>query len=719
MYPHEKWQEFVDQNPDILFYQIGAAGDFKPGKNGRPAMPKLTGKNVVDYVGKTEDKQTGIRDLYKLFLNAEGSIGLVSFHMHLSGALWKPAVVVAGGREPVSFTRYEGHRYLSNDGALPCAVQACWACSIEEGDTRCKNIVEHPDRFQKRVPKCADMITPDEITAALRMYYRGGRLVAGVASERTPKKLLNPLVKAPATPAAPAKGVSELQERITRQYGTRHPFKFGGGSPTENDWLFISKLIDDHKVKTVLEFGIGLSTLLISEKAQVTSYETMGHWIERLKLEKQGLDIRKWDGKDTQLDEKVYDLAFVDGPSGGVNREHSVRLASKHAKMVIVHDGQFAPEQGWQTKYLRGVMEGPVRGGDRCHLWTSKNGNGFHASQPKAKTIKIVSTARGWGGCARSVTTIMKMLLQAGHKVEFIPFRNAVGSREYRACIENELGGLSVNLDYAALKDSCDVLLVYADDFVWEFPHCEEMFSGLKAKRKVMMVNYRRGKIGEVPWTKGWDLYAFLNSGQRKDLLKVLPEAKTEVLPPCTDLMPFFKVRVDYKNGLRVVRHNSQGDTKFVSDKEDPIECGRVVKEIETVLERPDASINMLPGPSFVPEADKFKKFQRTSDPNVIANFLSKGNVFWYSLPKGYQDMGPRVILEAMAAGLPIVADKWGGAVDRVTPETGWLCETKEEQLEILKTVTPEELQMKGEAARRRANANFVPEKWLELLVDA
>lgn len=702
MYPHEKWQEFVDQNPDKIFYHLGTKGD---------NPPRLRGPNVVDYVGRTEDKDTGIRDLYKLFLNAEGSVGLVSFHMHLSGALWKPAVIIAGGREAVSFTRYEGHRYLSTDGCLPCAVKACWACSLEPGDTRCKSIIEYPDRVQRRVPQCVDIITPDDLTREINRYYQGGRLIKGVASEKTPKNMVN-IVKTPVKIAVPeVQGVtcenkdSALQKQVTKKYG--EIFKFGGGSISEKDWQFLQSVLKTYNVKSVLEFGCGLSTLLFAEEGMnVTSYETMKHWIERVVEKAPSVNINRWDGKDTELSGK-FDFAFVDGPAGGENREHSVRIASEHADIIVVHDGNFGPEKKWQEKYLLGKFNGPLKCGDRSNLWFKDSGPAITVTPVTTKKIRIVSTARGWGGCARSVTTIMKMLLSKGHEVEFVPFRNSVSSREFKECIEKELGGLTVTPTYETLNDPCDTLLVYADDYVWEFDKLE-IFNSLNAKRKVMMVNYRRGKIGQVPWTRDWDLYAFLNTQQEKDLLQVHPGVKTIVLPPCTKLEPFLEVKPDYGNGVRIVRHNSQGDTKFEESERD-----RIFKSLE---DRQDLTISMLPGPSYAQETDRFKKVKRTADPTGIASFLSTGNLFWYSLPKGYMDMGPRVILEAMASGLPVIADNWGGAPDRVTPETGWICNTKEEQLEIIKNVTNEELKAKGEAARKRAVEEFVPEKWLEVL---
>ena len=334
------------------------------------------------------------------------------------------------------------------------------------------------------------------------------------------------------------------------------------------------------------------------------------------------------------------------------------------------------------------------------------------SSPIKSKLVKIVSTARGGGGCARSVTTLMRILLKAGHRVEFIPFRNAVGSSEFNQALKGDLRAVKVNLNYEAIQEPGDTLLVYADDYVWEFvkPEFENIFStsGIKAQQRIMMLNYRRGKVGEVEWTKNWDKYMFLNSAQEAELLKVHPGVKTKVLPPCTDLESFFNVKVDYTNGLRIVRHSSQGDTKFSKD---------VGVEITQALLRPDVTISMLPGPSFVPVTSRFKKVPRTADPQVIANFLANGNLFWYSLPMGYQDMGPRVILEAMAAGLPVIADPWGGAPDRVVHCLSGFIGSKEEQMQFIHSVDSAKLARMGKSARARAKEHFSKEAWIEELV--
>lgn len=675
MYPFNKWQEVVDQNPDLTFVQIGTKGD---------NPPRLQGKNVIDHVGKTEDRETGVRDLFKLFLNAEGSIGLVSFHMHLSGALYKPSVVIAGAREPVHFTRYPGHQYLATDGTLPCAVSACWHCDINT----CTNLVIREETIEKKIPKCVDIIPSEEVTKAIRKYYTGGRLTLGVPSQKP--KFKN-IVKTPNKPVIE-------KEQPLKEYG----LDWNSGTITKEDWAFMQRVIKKHNIKTVLEFGAGMSTLLLNDLGlKVTTYETMPRWIEKVKACNPNADIRLWDGK-TEIDLPQFDMAFVDGPSGGINREISTKLAVKHARIIMQDDGFGEHEKVWRKKYILPEFDGPIKEARKTYLYTKKEPVGG-----KGKKIKIVSTARGWGGCARSVTTIMKMLLKDGHDVEFIPFRNKVASREFIDILKNDLKNVKVSETYDSIREACDVLMVYADDFVWEFttPEMEKVFSNIQAKRKVMVVNYRRGGVGEIPWTRGWDKYLFLNGNQQKDLLRVHPGVLTDVLSPCTDLSAFFEIQPNYELPVRIVRHNSQGDTKFPKNDE-------ISKALSS---RGDLEIHMMPGPSFVdPFPPRFVKYPKNQPP--IPTFLGLGNLFWYSLPEGYIDAGPRVIIEAMAAGLPVIADNWGGAPDRVTRETGWICNSKEEMIEVIKNVTAEELKKKGEAARRRAIEVFQAERWVKEL---
>jgi glycosyltransferase involved in cell wall biosynthesis len=65
---------------------------------------------------------------------------------------------------------------------------------------------------------------------------------------------------------------------------------------------------------------------------------------------------------------------------------------------------------------------------------------------------------------------------------------------------------------------------------------------------------------------------------------------------------------------------------------------------------------------------------------------------------------------------MPVIADNRYGAKDRVTPETGWLCEEWEDYLKVISEIieNPEIIKIKGEAAKEFAKKEYVAEKWVE-----
>ena len=149
------WQEVVDlfnkEFPEIKLVQVGDPNHIHP---------KLTG--VLDLVGKTD-----ARELIRLIWCAQGTIGPISYQMHLSGAFKQPAVIVAGGKEPIRWEMYPNHRYLAVNGCLRCAdYDGCWLGGKLEN---CKDLVNGK-------PKCYEMITPQEIVKAVKDYYIGGIL---------------------------------------------------------------------------------------------------------------------------------------------------------------------------------------------------------------------------------------------------------------------------------------------------------------------------------------------------------------------------------------------------------------------------------------------------------------------------------------------------------------------------------------------------------------
>jgi len=313
--------------------------------------------------------------------------------------------------------------------------------------------------------------------------------------------------------------------------------------------------------------------------------------------------------------------------------------------------------------------------------------------------LRIVAKGSVLGGAERSWCEIARMFIEKSWRVEVCPPEPL--SRLVEAALPE--GAVITN----HLSRPCDVLLLYASDMVFGFNEPQfDVFNRLEAGRKVMALTYKIGKTGEVPWTKGWDKYLFLSTSLRDGFLKKNTEYRsqnTEVLSPAVNIEPFLKVEPNYNTDVRIVRHSSQGDKKFPAD-------------LQEIMDKCRASFWYMPGPSWLQNKPNVTRCPYNVSVEGIVNFLSGGNCFWYLLPDGYTDQGPRVIVEAMAAGLPVIAENRDGAKDRVTPETGWLIDSHEEAIEIINTLTPEVLEEKGRAARQRAKDEFVNEKWFEAI---
>lgn len=339
--------------------------------------------------------------------------------------------------------------------------------------------------------------------------------------------------------------------------------------------------------------------------------------------------------------------------------------------------------------------------------------------------LRIVAKGSFLGGAERSWTTIARLFVKNNWRVEVCP------PDPLNPAVAAQLPPEAVVTNH--LSRPCDVLLFYASDLVFGFDDPKyQIFDGIRAGRRVMALTYKIGKAGEVPWTKGWDKYLFLSSTLRDQFHAKFPNSvfESEVLAPCVDLEPFLAVErksdqsdrsdvSDRSDKIHIVRHSSQGDKKYPAD-------------LALILERTKARYSFMPSPPLLDASQHrpdgsdpaYRTYAWSDDPKDIAAFLATGNCFWYLLPGGYTDQGPRVIVEAMAAGLPVIAENRDGARDRVGPgtglpavcEAGWLLDSHEQSIEIINSLTPEILTEKGRAARQRAMEEFRPEKWFEAI---
>jgi cellulose synthase/poly-beta-1,6-N-acetylglucosamine synthase-like glycosyltransferase len=128
--------------------------------------------------------------------------------------------------------------------------------------------------------------------------------------------------------------------------------KWGNGAITRDDWVILRDFILENNIKSVIEYGYGVSTVLISEIVKnLITFETLEYFF-KLGVEK-GFKLVLWEG-DHYVRTHIADMVFIDGPIGGQNREWSFKNAVRQSNIIAVHDAQRKEEKQWIKKYLSG-----------------------------------------------------------------------------------------------------------------------------------------------------------------------------------------------------------------------------------------------------------------------------------------------------------------------------------------------------------------------------
>ena len=175
LWGHDKYQEVVSSLKEVVrFIQVGGGKPPVPWRSNTAGSQeddhsRLDG--TYDMVGKTT-----LRDLFDLTRRARGVLCGVSLLMHVAAALEKPAIVVAGGREPVPWNAYPKQQYVHTVGALPCSDTqgqvggACWRSRVVplgDGTIHDKDTCLRP---VSKIPECMTLIRPAYVAELVSMY---------------------------------------------------------------------------------------------------------------------------------------------------------------------------------------------------------------------------------------------------------------------------------------------------------------------------------------------------------------------------------------------------------------------------------------------------------------------------------------------------------------------------------------------------------------------
>jgi ADP-heptose:LPS heptosyltransferase len=159
-YPAKQYpffQEVVDRLAGLVrFAQIGKTSDIHKPLRG-----------VINLLDKTSD-----RALIRLAYWAQGVLCGVTCLMHMAAAFEKPAVILAGGREPRLWNSYPTMTLLSAVGALDCCrTGGCWISRVVPlGDGKDGTTCKRPMPTEPPAGECMTRISPEMVARAVESY---------------------------------------------------------------------------------------------------------------------------------------------------------------------------------------------------------------------------------------------------------------------------------------------------------------------------------------------------------------------------------------------------------------------------------------------------------------------------------------------------------------------------------------------------------------------
>lgn len=139
--------------------------------------------------------------------------------------------------------------------------------------------------------------------------------------------------------------------------GVWHPseYPFDDWTISLSDWTATFDWLVVYRPSLVVEFGSGLSSLLMSQVVPVISFEHNDYYYLKTKghiRPYHQLDLRKWDGHaiDSLIPEPRVPVVFIDGPEP--DRTPAFMFANERADRVWVHDGFRDAEMRLQLRWM-------------------------------------------------------------------------------------------------------------------------------------------------------------------------------------------------------------------------------------------------------------------------------------------------------------------------------------------------------------------------------
>lgn len=354
------------------------------------------------------------------------------------------------------------------------------------------------------------------------------------------------------------------------------------------------------------------------------------------------------------------------------------------------------------------------------------------------KEINVLASLRSKGGGEQSACKIVELLRKAGWTVNFYPWADV------HPIYDKKKLGIEDFSFHSGMKSKMKKelpLLFYANDQI--NPFCREAQDLVnKSSRVIIGINYINGDLPKCSWlSKTGKLKGviFQNTEKKNEFERDrigFEDTKQVVLYGAINLDSFLEVCTkprEKDDPCIILKHCMADSRKWSAESEvghgskihlwqkniykesDVKFYGRLLKNTKnTKFEFMEAHKELAEAYKDEPRM-VFHKFNAMP----VEEFLSRGHIYLYRTANSWRDQLPRVMVEAMAAGLPILGEPRDGPMDRIVHgRNGFYCIDYDAFLYGVKILQRKEKlrQDMGVFAKEWAKNNYDPREWVKVL---
>lgn len=353
------------------------------------------------------------------------------------------------------------------------------------------------------------------------------------------------------------------------------------------------------------------------------------------------------------------------------------------------------------------------------------------------KEINLVGNLNSKGGGEQSLVMISTLLRKFGWKVNLYPWGSV---HESFKDIEIEPYSYKEGSMLENMKPGLP-LLFYANDCVWDFAKTAEGIVN-KSSSLIIGINFANGSLTKCRWlSKSGKLRAviFQNEEKKSEWIRDamgFENTKLVVMFGAINLDKFLEVapqKRDKKQNLMIVKTCLPDYRKYVTKETESGGDKRhlwqhnIIKENDvkfyTRLLKDTKNTKFAFMVAHKELVNAFKNeprmiFYKWNEMDV-GDFLQQGHIFLYRTSNHWRDQYPRVMAEALAAGLPCLGEPRDGTKDRIVHgDTGFHCIDYDGFLYAVKLLQRKEdyRHKMGMYAKEWARQNLDPRQWVKVI---